>query len=131
MIIGGCTVMSRTVDGAPPAVGPPSSTRSSDPAKYATTAPAVVAGSSPAGFALAAVTGGPSVFTRPWAIGWDDTRTPRVPVPSVTSDGTIARAARARVGGTAPRPRGVPVRPATSDGTIARAARTSVSAPGQ
>src|SRR5262245_65455862 len=97
MIAGGWTVMSRTVDGAPPAVGPPSSTRSSDPAKYATTAPAVVGGSSPDGFALGAVTGCPSVFTRPCAIGWGDTRTPRVPVPAVTSAGTIARAGRTRV----------------------------------
>src|SRR5262249_684282 len=94
MIVGGCTVMSRTVDGAPPAVGPPSSTSSSDPSKYATTASAVVGGPRHDGFALGAVRGSPSVRTRPCAIGWDDTRTPRVPVPAVTSDGTIARAGR-------------------------------------
>ena len=70
MIFGGSTVMSRTVEGAPPAVGPPSSTRSSPPAKYATTASAVVGGSSPEGFALGAVTGSPSILTRPCATGW-------------------------------------------------------------
>src|SRR5438094_7881578 len=64
---GGSTVVSRTVEGSPPAVGPPSSTRSIASRKYASTADAVVGGSSPFGLALGAVTGAPRALTRPRA----------------------------------------------------------------
>src|SRR5207244_2209518 len=94
---GGSTVVSRIVEGSPPAVGPPSSTRSIASRKYASTADAVVGGSSPLGLALGAVTGAPRALTRPRATGCGERRTPTVPVPAVTSSGTPGRARRTSV----------------------------------
>src|SRR5439155_301524 len=71
---GGSTVVSRTVEASPPAVGPPSSTRSTASPKYASTADAVVGGSSPLGLALGAVTGAPRAPTRPRATGCGERR---------------------------------------------------------
>src|SRR5207247_11424559 len=94
---GGSTVVSRTVEGSPPAVAPPSTTRSIASRKYASTADAVVGGSSPLGLALGAVTGARRARTRPSATGGGESRTPTVLVPAVTSSGTPGRARRTSV----------------------------------
>src|SRR5262245_21393515 len=89
---GGSAVRSRTVDGSPPGVGPPSSTRSTPYGKYVRTPEALVDGARPFGLALGAVTGAPRSSTRSRAIGWGERRTPSVPVPAVTTDGTAVTA---------------------------------------
>jgi hypothetical protein len=93
---GGQVVQSATVEPAPPAVGPPSSIRSTDPSKYRRTASAVVGGASPLGLALGAVTGKPAARTKPSATGWPGILTPTVPVSPVSAGGRWAAAASTR-----------------------------------
>src|SRR5881394_3509670 len=87
----------QSVLGAPPGVGPPSSTWQRSP-NEARTASAVVAGGAPARLALVVVSGAPKAATRAAATACGDSRTATQPSETMAG-GSPARAGRARVSG--------------------------------
>src|SRR5438093_12161674 len=84
----GDTLMSKTVDSKPPAVGPASNTSGIWPSKEETTCSARVGDKWDDRLALGAASGNPVACSNAWATGCDGTRSATVGPPAVTKAGT-------------------------------------------
>ena len=95
----GVTVVSTTVLAKPPGVRPPSRMRSTSTPKEACTSSAVTAGNAPERLALVPVSGPPTASSSRWREGAAESRIPMVPVPAVSTDGTLELARNTMVNG--------------------------------